>query len=166
MRKNSFTLLEILIVIGIIAILAALTVGGLQFAGDKSDEAKTRAIMKEFEMALEKYKSDKGTYPIIKDPNEVVFSSDDDSSPYKYWEKFRVGKYLGGNLPEVKENNKHYFYLKDGYDNSFWYCYPGKKNKGKYDLWSMGPDGKHGNGSSDADKAGEEGSDDICNWRQ
>ena len=150
MRRNSFTLLEILIVIGIIAILAALTVGGLQFAGDKSDEAKTRAIMKEFEMALEKYKSDKGTYPIVSTAAEVDFSK-------SAWEKFKAGKYLGGNLSGQ---------LTDGYDNPFWYRYPGTKNKGKYDLWSMGPDEKHGNGGSGADKAGEEGSDDICNWRQ
>ena len=154
MRRNSFTLLEILIVIGIIAILAALTVGGLQFAGDKSDEAKTRAIMKEFEMALEKYKNDKGTYPIVKGADDKGAEVDFSKSA---WEKFKAGKYLGGNLSGQ---------LMDGYDNPFWYRYPGTRNKGKYDLWSMGPDEKHGNGSSDANKAGEEGSDDICNWRQ
>ncbi len=150
MRRNSFTLLEILIVIGIIAILAALTVGGLQFAGDKSDEAKTKAIMKDFEMALEKYKSDKGTYPIVSTPAAVDFTN-------TAWDKFKAGNYLGGTLSGE---------LNDGYDNAFWYCYPGKKNKGKYDLWSVGPDGKHGDGGSNVDKAGEEGSDDICNWRQ
>ena len=154
MHKNCFTLLEILIAIGIIAILAALTVGGLQFAGGKSDEAKTIAIMKEFEMALEKYKADKGLYPVVTSAAEVDFDSDE-------WKKFKAGKYMSGELSGK---------LLDGYDNAFWYKYPGDKNKGKYDLWSLGEDGNHGNsGKSDEDnasKAGEDGSDDICNWKQ
>jgi len=148
MRKNSFTLLEILIVIGIIAILAALTVGGIQFAGDKSDEAKTRAVMKEFEMALEKYKKDKGTYPIVA-AGEINLGNDK-------WKTFKAGKYLGGDNSGL---------IVDGYGNPLYYCYPGTKNKGKYDLWSKGPDDKHGS-DGDIDNRGAEGSDDICNWRQ
>lgn len=166
MRRQSFTLLELLITIGVIMILAGIVVGGMTMAGSKSADAKTQQVMKEFELALEKYKADKGTYPIQStktksDENfEVDFSKD-------AWKKFKAGDFLAGGYTGR---------LKDGNDYVLYYRYPGVMNKGGYDLWSVGEDGWHGKKGSghpsgakepgSVDQAGKEDSDDVCNWRQ
>lgn len=156
-RKHSFTLLEILIAIGVVVILAGITMGGLRYASARSDEARTQAVMKEFEMALQKFKSDHGVFP--------VWTNDDVNKGVKFkgenkWNRFCDGGYLSGRAPDI---------LNDGYGNPLFYRYPGTKNPKGYDLWSLGPDGKHGSSTStgygDITKAGETGSDDICNWR-
>lgn len=156
MKKRSFTLLEILIAMGVVVILAAITIGVSTYAGSRSEEAVTLSKMKAFEMALEKYKSDHGMYP-IQAAGEVNFSND-------AWKKFRAGRYMDGELSGK---------FKDGYDNTFYYGFPGSKtkrskNSGKYELWSMGADGKQGNGKAadKVDNAGDEDGDDICSWQQ
>ena len=148
-RGGHFTLLEVLLAIGVVVILAGITMGGLRYASSRSDEARTHAVMKEFEMALQKYKSDHGIFPVWKDA--AAINLDDDSK----WKKFRQGGYLQGSATGM---------LKDGYDEPLFYRFPGTKNKGSYDLWSKGPDKKHGSSGNIGD-AGKAGSDDICNWR-
>ncbi|MBQ9368933.1 MAG: prepilin-type N-terminal cleavage/methylation domain-containing protein, partial [Victivallales bacterium] len=51
MRKRTFTLIELLAAIGIIAILAAITIGGLSFATAKADYSKTQSIIEKFGVA-------------------------------------------------------------------------------------------------------------------
>ena len=159
-RRGHFTLLEVLLAIGVVVILAGITMGGLRYASSRSDEARTHAVMKEFEMALQKYKSDHGIFPVWKDADDVKDGIDFDkykldTSHTDNWKKFRQGGYLQGSATGI---------LKDGYDQPLFYRFPGTKNKGSYDLWSMGPDKKHGSSGS-IDDAGKAGSDDICNWR-
>ena len=160
MIKRTFTLIELLAVIGIIAILAAITVGGLSFATTKADESKTISLMEEFETALEKYKADYGAYP--------VFSGDVDFADSK-WDYFtnksaelspskpnKLGKpYMEGirNLP-VDDDGCQFF--EDAFGNNFQYQYPNtdpSRNTTKYALWSLG-------------KKKTDSSDDICSWKQ
>ena len=167
-RRGHFTLLEVLLAIGVVVILAGITMGGLRYASSRSDEARTHAVMKEFEMALQKYKSDHGIFPVWKDADDVKDGIDFDkykldTSHTDNWKKFRQGGYLQGSATGI---------LKDGYDQPLFYRFPGTKNTGSYDLWSKGPDKKHGSpddindaGEGDIDDAGKAGSDDICNWR-
>ena len=159
-RRGHFTLLEVLLAIGVVVILAGITMGGLRYASSRSDEARTHAVMKEFEMALQKYKSDHGIFPVWKDADDVKDGIDFDkykldTSHTDNWKKFRQGGYLQGSATGI---------LKDGYDEPLFYRFPGTKNTGSYDLWSKGPDKKHGSSGS-IDDAGKAGSDDICNWR-
>lgn len=151
-RRVHFTLLEVLLAIGVVVILAGITMGGLRYASSRSDEARTHAVMKEFEMALQKYKSDHGIFPVWKTDDDAEKGIDLDDSK---WKKFRQGGYLQGSATGI---------LKDGYDEPLFYRFPGTKNKGSYDLWSKGPDKKHGSSGNIGD-AGKAGSDDICNWR-
>lgn len=151
-RRSHFTLLEVLLAIGVVVILAGITMGGLRYASSRSDEARTHAVMKEFEMALQKYKSDHGVFPVWKTDDDVAKGIDLDDNK---WKKFRQGGYLQGSATGI---------LKDGYDEPLFYRFPGKENKGSYDLWSKGPDKKHGSSGNIGD-AGKAGSDDICNWR-
>ena len=162
MKRHSFTLLELLVSVGIILVLAAITFGGMNYASKRAQEAKTLATMEEFINALESFKQDYGYYPIIDkdDAKKVDLSANG-------WKLFMN--------EDSKPNNKNRAYMEgqlgplyDAYGQQFWYQYPGKKNTAKYDLWSMGPDKTNGkkNGSGDETKPGADGSDDICSWKQ
>jgi len=153
-RHNSvhhpFTLVELLAVIGILLLLVALTVGGLNFAAAKADHSKTLAIMTEFEMALDAFKADYGYYPIQSTAGPINFSD-------SIWDNFKnknsnnkKGRpYMEGDLTGT---------LQDAYGNEFQYSCPGTHNTAKFDLWSYGKDGKSSND--------DERADDIANWKQ
>lgn len=60
---SGFTLIELLIVIAIIALLAALTVGGFSYAQVASSRNRTIAAHAAIKSGLEKYKDQFGEYP-------------------------------------------------------------------------------------------------------
>jgi prepilin-type N-terminal cleavage/methylation domain-containing protein len=60
---RAFTLVELLVVISIIGIIAALTVGVIKGASRKRDESAAKAQLAKIETALEDYKKKFGTYP-------------------------------------------------------------------------------------------------------
>ena len=158
MKHRHFTMVELLTVITIIAILAAILIGGVKYASGRAAVAKTIAIMTEFEDALENYKKDYGVYPVCATAKAVDFSDDE-------WKKFtnetankRKKPYMEGAVGE----------LLDAYGKPFFYQYPNsvaKRNTNKFALWSRGDDEHHGKSGNDPDNAGEDGSDDICNWK-
>jgi prepilin-type N-terminal cleavage/methylation domain-containing protein len=63
MKKNGFTLIEILIVISIIAVILGLTSANLLGARGRARDAKVKAEMKELKNALRLYYNDYQTYP-------------------------------------------------------------------------------------------------------
>lgn len=60
---SGFTLIEILVVISIIAILAALVIGGVGVIQRRAKESATKLEVKQFQEAVEKYLFDEGIYP-------------------------------------------------------------------------------------------------------
>ena len=62
-RDSGFTLIELLIVILIIGILAGLTVGVVNIARRKGDDAKARSMVNALDQGLELYKSNNGYLP-------------------------------------------------------------------------------------------------------
>jgi prepilin-type N-terminal cleavage/methylation domain-containing protein len=62
-RRAAFTLIEVLTVIAIIAMLAALGFAGLRFAQNKAREKKTINILADITKALEEYRQERGSYP-------------------------------------------------------------------------------------------------------
>jgi len=162
MKKQHFTLIELLTAMAIVMILAGITIGGISYASARADQAKTLATMAEFETALEDYKNDYGAYPVF---SGKVNLSD------SVWDKF-TNKNDDNKKKKPYSENYASGLLEDAYGKPFYYEYPNlvnKRNLTKYALWSMGKDNKHGSTSDkdeDKDKAGEEGSDDICNWKQ
>lgn len=143
-RGSGFTLVEVLLVAGILALLAAFAIPRLfsQAQQARIDLAKA-AVGRNgpIAKALGAYKWDVGQFPETDEGLAALFAPREkgDSERYK-------GPYLEGTYEE----------LLDPWRNPYDYRSPGEVNEEGYDLWSRGPDGK--------DDGGKEGSDDIKNW--
>ncbi|MDE1170586.1 MAG: prepilin-type N-terminal cleavage/methylation domain-containing protein [Verrucomicrobium sp.] len=70
--RRSFTLVELLVVMGLIGILAAMTLGAADYLDTKGKSTRAQGEIAAFEAALERYKNDNGTYP----PTDPIASSD------------------------------------------------------------------------------------------
>ena len=121
-RRRAFTLVELMLVVTIIGILAALVIP--RIAG-RSEQARVTAahadIFGGIKTALDAFEVDNGYYPkslqdLLQQPSNA-----------KNWH----GPYLD-KMPE------------DPWGNPYVYVYPGRHNSGSYDLYSTGPDGKAG----------------------
>jgi general secretion pathway protein G len=143
--RSAFTLIEVLLVAGILAVLAAFIVPNLF---GQATEAKRKiaiaAVLRNGSIgkALDAYRFDMSAYPTTDEGLAALFqpaSKGKEDSRYK-------GPYMQGNFEE----------LKDPWEKPYEYRSPGEINEDGYDLWSTGPDGK--------DDGGKEGSDDIKNW--
>jgi general secretion pathway protein G len=143
-RRSGFTLLEVLLVVGILALLAAFVVPNLIARGDEAYENIAKMAVGrtgELSTQLKKFRLDVGRYPETDEGLAVLFerpSDIDDEDPR--WK----GPYLDMD-PED---------LKDPWGNEFQYRSPGEFNEESFDLWSMGKDSKDGT------------DDDIKNWRE
>jgi general secretion pathway protein G len=138
-RNDGFTLIEIMVVIVILAMLAALV--GPKLLG-RSDDAKittTKEQIRQLETALKLYKLDNGNYPTTEQGMSALIT------------KPTVG--------QIPKNYKAEGYLEskklptDPWGSEFIYLAPGEH--GDYDLCSNGADGVRG---------GEGKGADICNW--
>jgi general secretion pathway protein G len=143
-RRSGFTLIEVLLVAGILAILAAFAIPRLfgqarqaQIKIAQAEIGRNGPIGK----GLEAYKWDMGAYPETDEGLQALYQpkSAVDDERYK-------GPYMEGDFEE----------LTDPWGNAYIYKAPGDVHEEGYDLYSMGPDGK--------DDGGKEGSDDIKNW--
>ncbi|UCD27985.1 MAG: type II secretion system major pseudopilin GspG [Planctomycetota bacterium] len=136
-RRRGFTLLEVLLVVGIIALLAAFVVPS--FIGtEKSAKIKLAEGMVgtggTLATQLELYRMAMGTYP---DELKGLVEKPDDEDEEAKW---------GG--PYITDPKS----LRDPWANELQYKFPGEVREDSYDLWSMGPDGEDGT------------DDDIKNW--
>ncbi|HEX9024097.1 MAG TPA: type II secretion system major pseudopilin GspG [Geobacteraceae bacterium] len=134
-NRRGFTLIEIMVVIVILALLAALV--GPKILG-RTDDAKiqtTKTQIRSLESALKLYKLDNGVYPTTEQGlNALVAKPTVGVIPKNYKE----GGYL-----ESKQVPK------DGWGNDYIYVSPGEN--GDYDLYSYGADGVKGGEGKNAD---------------
>ena len=164
--RCGFTLVELLAVITIITMLAALVVGGASFALRKASVARCYANMEIIKNALSDYQIDKGIYP----PASTQEADGVDSMLYEALVKepesagrkpYLIGADFVQNWPSRSQNSDP-MKLVDPWGNYYRYRSPGVKNRTSYDLWSCGPDGedftKGGSGAHDY------ALDDINNW--
>lgn len=146
LRKRGFTLMEVLLVAGILAILAAFAVPQLFKRSEKAKIDLSKAAVGRngnIGTSLEHYRLDVGRYP---DTDEGLAALYRAPSGTEKWQ----GPYLD-NPPSVEQ-------LVDPWGNPFGYKSPGEVNETSYDLWCYGPDGQ--------DDGGRAGSDDIKNWAE
>lgn len=133
--KKGFTLLELMIVVIIIAVLAAMVTP--RFFGSKQKAMRSRAMsdVKVIESAIQRFKLDMDRYPESLD--ELIAAPADDEE-----EKWG-GPYL--------ENST----FLDPWQQPYYFEAPGTHNTEGFDLASFGADGSEG---------GEGENEDICNW--
>lgn len=133
--KRGFTLIEIMVVIAILALLAALVAPKIIGRSDDAKIADTKVQIKNFETALKLYKLDNGNYPSTEQGLQAL-----------------VTKPTVGIIPK---NYRDEGYLEskkvpqDAWGNDFVYLSPGEH--GDYDLYSLGADGVKGGEGKNAD---------------
>ncbi len=135
MNNRGFTLIEIMVVIAILALLAALVAPKIMGRSDDAKIADAKVQIKNMETALKLYKLDNGVYPSTEQGLATL-----------------VEKPTTGQIPK---NYKAEGYLeskkvpKDPWGNDFAYLSPGEH--GDYDLYSLGADGVKGGDGKNAD---------------
>ena len=147
--KQFFTLIEILTVAAIIAILAGISVGVIGLINNKTAEAKTQATIKALELAIGQYKADNGNVylPSGSSLNTPILLTVTAGIPTNL--NGTLLKYLDQKLlnsASIIDGNNRYFV--DGWGRPLIYRIPGKFNKTGFDLGSVGPDGKIGDGGT------------------
>ena len=141
-RRSAFTLMEVLLVAGILALLAAAAAPKLFGLANKAkmDIAKSQVgpngpIAK----ALQAFNWDMGRFPDTDEGIAILLQRKGDVDDERF-----EGPYFEN--PEIK----------DPWGSEYMYRSPGEINEDSYDLWSIGKDRK--------DDEGKEGTDDVKNW--
>ena len=135
-RRRGFTLLEVLLVVGILALLAAFVVPTFLKTQEDANNKLTKANMGGLTSPLLLFHQALGRYP--KELKELFEKPEDEDEAAKW-----AGPYIDSPTK-----------LKDAWGREFQYLGndEAKANEGRYDLWSMGKDGQDGT------------EDDIKNW--
>jgi general secretion pathway protein G len=135
-QQRGFTLIELMVVLTILAMLAALVVPRLFKNVDKSKVSATKTQIAELESALDNYRLDVGSYPTTQMGLQALLSK---PTGVEHWD----GPYLKKEeLPT------------DAWGHAYVYKSPG--DHGDYDLLSYGADGQPG---------GEGVAADIVSWK-
>jgi general secretion pathway protein G len=133
--RSGFTLIEILVVIVVISVLAAL-VGPVVFKHvGAAKDAAARQQMESLGAALDSYRLDNGRYPsTVQGLDALMMVPNAEPRPVNW-----RGPYLRKAVPL------------DPWGNPYVYASPGQVNPNGYDLASLGADGQPGGEGEDAD---------------
>lgn len=135
-HDRGFTLIEILVVIVILGILAAVIVPNIMDKPEEARIAKAKNDIAALESALNTYKLDNYTYPSTDQGLEALINKPAGQPEPRNWHE---GGYLSKKKPPL-----------DPWGNPYRYLSPGAR--GTIDIYSLGPDGVPSE-------------DDIGNWQ-
>jgi len=130
-RNDGFTLIEIMVVVVILGILAALIAPNVISRIDDAQATKVKQDIRAIESALKLYRLDNFRYPDSENGLDGLVTPPQD--PDVRWPE-------GGYLDRLPE---------DPWGNQYVYLYPG--NQGPFDLYTLGRDGQQGGEGLDAD---------------
>ncbi len=136
-RSAGFTLVEIMVVVVILSILAAIVVPKIMSRPDQARTARVQQDIRALGAALDLYRLDNFNYPTTDDGLEALVSKPGNLSSGANWKE-------GGYVKKIPKDpwGKQYLYLQPG-------------SHGDFDLYSLGADGVAG---------GEGANKDIGNW--
>ena len=134
---RGFTLIEIMVVVVIIGLLAAVILPNVFGNVEKAQVSRAKADIQAMETALTMYKLDNFKYPNT-DVGLSALSQKPNDPTVRNWRE-------GGYLRRVSN---------DPWGNPYQYVFPGTRGQ-DYDLYSFGADGQEG---------GEGANADIGNW--
>jgi general secretion pathway protein G len=135
--ERGFTFIEIMVVVAILAILAALVIPRIMGRTDDAKRTAAKVQIRNIEGALQLYKLDNGVYPSTEQGLKALVEKPSVGVIPKKWK-------LGGYLPKLPE---------DSWQNPYKYLSPSQK--GDYEIISLGTDGEVGGEGINAD---------ITNW--
>jgi general secretion pathway protein G len=133
--RRGFTLIEMIIVLTIIGLLVGMAIYSMHGVDDQAREQKVHADLLTFKEALAEFQLDNGVLPTTDQGLKILWERPTVDPP-PHWRG-------------VFEDKQQ-----DPWQHDYQYLNPGKHNPDRYDIWSMGPDGK-----SDTE-------DDIGNWKE
>ena len=133
--RGGFTLIEILVVVTVLAVLAALVGPSVFRHLGTAKDAAARSQMEMLGAALDAYRLDNGRYPTTAQGLESLRTAPTAEPLPRNWQ----GPYLRKAVPL------------DPWGNPYSYTSPGEHNPEGYDLHTYGADGEPGGEGEDAD---------------
>lgn len=135
MGRRAFTLLELLVVLGILALLATLVAPRVLSRLQEAKPVQTRQQIANADTALASFRLDVGRYPTTQEGLESLITRPSDIEESKW-----KGPYLARKAMP-----------RDGWGNELLYRKPGKEEGMEYEVYSLGADGEEGGEGENAD---------------
>lgn len=124
-HRSAFSLIELLLVLVILAVLAALIMPRFTNRSEQARITATRSDIKTIETALATFEIDNGRYPSTSEGLAALMQA---PAGLESWN----GPYLSNTE------------FKDPWGNAYLYVSPGQNNSEGYDLYSAGPNASEG----------------------
>lgn len=136
-RNRAFTLVELMVVVLIIAILAAMIVPKLVSRTSDAKISKAQADIRTLSSQIDAFRIDVGRYPTTEEGLQVLRVPPGDAVNWK-------GPYINKDIPM------------DPWNNAYEYEYPGAYGENSFLIISYGSDGQAGGEGEAADVSGED----------
>jgi general secretion pathway protein G len=125
-RRSGFTLLEMVIVLGIIAMILGGAIFAMRGIGDAAKLRQVESDFKSFESALAMYKLNAGSFPTTQQGLKALQDKPSSTPVPRRWVQ------VMSKLPP------------DPWGAEYGYRFPGKKRASDFEMFSKGPDGLEG----------------------
>ncbi len=122
-RRAGFTLLEMVIVLGIIAMILGGAIFAMKGIGDAAKISQVESDFKSFQSGLAMYKLNAGTYPTTQQGFKALVEKPSSSPVPRRWVQVMAKVPL------------------DPWSSPYLYRFPGKKRANEFEIISIGPDG-------------------------
>lgn len=122
-RSSGFTLLEMVIVLGIIAMILGGAIFAMRGIGDAAKLRQVESDFKSFQSALAMYKLNAGSYPTTQQGLNALKDKPTTTPVPRRWVQ------VMSSIPA------------DPWDSPYGYRFPGKKRANEFEMFSKGPDG-------------------------
>ena len=135
LRSDGFTLIEVMVVIVVITLMAALVSPSVLGKLGTAKEASARTQIEMLGAALDAYRLDNNRYPSTEEGLAALWTPPESVAEQHRWR----GPYLRKRVPP------------DPLSREYIYRFPGERTPAEFDLLSYGADGQPGGEREDAD---------------